>query len=253
MSKSVYMHFRPSLNQSERLTCARTRIYGTENSKKIASHKLKKVDKVKFLGVIIDENLNWESHVEYLTEKLNASIIMIKRITKFVPKSEYLKIYEGLFKSHLSYGISCWGGIPNSKLQGLFRIQKRCIRLLFGLQYSFDHAGYYETCARVRSYQENKCKKNYCLENTKPLFNKEKILTLSNLYIYHTFLDIFKILKNQVPISLYAILNQDQRDTNFLLCLPIISLDISKNNFIFKSISIWNKLINELLEKSSPN
>ena len=154
---------------------------------------------------------------------------------------------------NLIYGISCWGGIPNSKLGGLFRIQKRCVRLLFGLEYSFDHAGYYETCARVRSYQENKSKKNYCLEHTKPIFNKEKILSIFNLYFYHTFLNIFKIQKTRVPISLFSILNQDQRDTNFLLCLPLIKRDISKNNFIFKSISIWNRLVNEIFEKSPPN
>ena len=80
---------------------------------------------------------------------------MIKRITKFVPKSEYMKIYDSIFKSHLSYCISTWGGIPAHKLQDVFRIQKRVIRLLFGKQYTSDHAGFYETCARVRTYKEN--------------------------------------------------------------------------------------------------
>ena len=74
---------------------------------------------------------------------------MIKRIIKFIPKSEYMKIYDALFKSHLSYCISCWGAIPRSKLEGLFAIQKRCIRLLFGLKYTFDHADYYKTCPRA--------------------------------------------------------------------------------------------------------
>ena len=109
---------------------------------------------------------------------------MIKRIQKFIPKSEYNKIYDALFKSHLCYCISSWGGIPSSKLQGVFAIQKRCIRLLFGNEYSFDHAGYYETCARARSYLEHKSDKNYCLEHTKPVFNKHKLMTLHNLHVY---------------------------------------------------------------------
>ena len=41
---------------------------------------------------------------------------MIKRIMKFIPNSEYNKIYDALFKSHLSYCISSWGAIPNYKL-----------------------------------------------------------------------------------------------------------------------------------------
>ena len=253
MDKSVYMHFRPSLNNEERLTCARARAYGSDSYLKIANKKLKKVDKVKFLGIIIDEQLNWEPHIQHLKEKLNAAIIMIKRIIKFIPKSEYSKIYEGLFKSHLSYCISCWGAIPNSKLQGLFTIQKRCIRLLFGLKYSFDHAGYYETCARSRTYQDHTSPKNYVLEHTKSLFNKQKILNLFNLYVYHTFISTYKILKTRAPISLYSLFNQSQRDIGFLLHPPIVALDISRNNFVFKSCHLWNKLINDILEKSMPD
>ena len=73
----------------------------------------------------------------------------------------------------------------------VFAVQKRCIRLLFGMEYSFDHAGYYETCARVRTYEDHMAKKNYCLEHTKPLFNKHGILTPSQPlripYIYRAF------------------------------------------------------------------
>ena len=115
MSKSVYMHFRRSLNTEEILTCARAREYGCENILQIGNQKLKKVDQVKFLGIIIDDNLNWEPHIQNLTTKLKLSIIMIKRIIKFIPKSEYMNIYNALFKSHLSYCISSWDAIPHSK------------------------------------------------------------------------------------------------------------------------------------------
>ena len=116
------MYFRNNLHASERLTCARQRQYGPDNVLKIRNHKIKKVDNVRFLGVIIDEKLTWEHHIENLAKKLNPSMIMIKRITKFVPKSEYMKIYDSLFKSHLSYCISTSGGIPANKLQDVFHI-----------------------------------------------------------------------------------------------------------------------------------
>ena len=163
-SKSVYMHFRPHLNREERLSCARTRKYGSEKSLKLANYKLKKVDKVKFLGVMIDDKLTWEAQVEHLKEKLKLGIVVIKRIKKFIPESEYLKLYNALFKSHISYCISCWGGISSYKLESLFAIQKRCIRLLFGKEFSFDHVGFYETCART--YQQHMAKKDYLLEHT---------------------------------------------------------------------------------------
>ena len=60
MSKSVHMHFKPSLNFSDRLTCARVRGCGNEHLIKIGDQKLKKVDQVKFLGVVMDKDLKWD-------------------------------------------------------------------------------------------------------------------------------------------------------------------------------------------------
>ena len=33
---------------------------------------------------------------------------------------------------------------------------------------------------------------------------------------------------------------------------PKVNLDVSKNNYVFKSCIIWNNLINDILEKSQP-
>ena len=148
---------------------------------------------------------------------------------------------------------SSWGGIPNYKLQSVFAVQKRCIRLLFGTEYSYDHAGYYETCARARTIKDHKSKKNYCQEHTKPLFNKHKILNLPNLYVYHTFIDLFKILKTRTPISLFTLFYQSQRGTNFLLHPPKVNLNVSKNNFVYNSSILWNSLIGNIFERSLPS
>ena len=252
-SKSVYMHFRPCMNSDERLTCARTRVYGSEKSLSLAGCKLKKVNKVKFLGVMIDDKLTWEPQIEHLKQKLNSSIVVIKRIKRFIPESEYLKLYNALFKSHISYCISSWGGIPRYKVESLFSIQKRCIRLLFGKELSFDHAGFFETCARVRTYQQHMAKKNYLLEHTKPLFNEYKILSLHHLYIQHTFVELFKIIKYRTPISVFELFCQSPRNTNFLMLLPRINLDVSKFNFVFRATLIWNSIIGTLLNKCIPN
>ena len=251
LDKSVYMHFRPCYNASERLTCARTRPYGSESIVKIAEHKLKKVDKVRFLGVTIDDKLSWEPHIEDLVKKLNLTIKMLKRIIKFIPKTEYRKMYDALFKSHLSYCISSWGGVSESKLRNVFSAQKRCIRLLFGKQYSFDHAGYYQTCARVRSYKDQMSPKNYCLEHTKPIFNEHNILNLSNLYVHQTFLTIYKVMKDHTPIAIHDMFNMSSRD-NLLNKLPSIRLNVSQYNFVNRCLLIWNTFIGKVMEKNKP-
>ena len=139
-----------------------------------------------------------------MTQKLLSSIITIKRIIKFIPKSEYMKIYDALFKSHLCYCSSSWGAVPNYKLQGLFAIQKICIRLLYGTKYSYDHSGFYQTCARVLTYQKYIAQRDYCLEQTRPLFNKYILLNLHNLYVYHTFINLLKILKTLLFLCIHS-------------------------------------------------
>ena len=248
MTKSVYMHFRPGRYSS----CARVREYGSGKNVELAGHTLLKVNKVKFLGVIIDDELSWEYHIDHLKEKLNSSINIIKRIMKFIPNSEHHKLYNSLFKSHLTYCISCWGGISQNKLSTLFLIQKRCVRLLFGKIPTFDHSAYYETCARSRTYAEHMAKKNYELEHTKPIFNSENILSIHHLYIQHTFIAMFKIMKERLPISLYELFTFSPRVSNFLMCPPKFNLEISRQNFICNGSLIWNGIIGTVLNACNP-
>ena len=118
----------------------------------------------------MDDELSWEPYADYLVTKLNSCIVTIKRIKPFISKAEYVKIYNALFLSHLTYGISCYGGIPSYKLNKVFSIQKRCVRLLFGKQFTFNHHEFYLICAWTRSFEEQLGPKSFCLKHTKLLF-----------------------------------------------------------------------------------
>ena len=247
VGKCSYMHFHPRLNNEQRLTCARVRCYNRNLSLNLNGIKLNKVDKVRFLGVIIDDKLTWEPHIEYLESKLNSCIVMIKRIKKFIPKSHYDTIYHSLFVSHLTYCISAWGGTHQSKLLKIFAIQKRCLRILYGEQLSFDHPEFYQTCARVRTYESHMAEKDFTLEHTKPIFNKHHFLTMHNLYHQSVFMETVKILKWHRPISIYSLMKINHFSKRYLLLPPKVTLDVSKNNFVYKSSLIWNHLIQKIL------
>ena len=60
---------------------------------------------------------------------------------------------------------------------------KKVKEVKFGAELTFDHAEYYETCARTRTYQQRKAIKNFTLEHTRPLFIKYNLLTyLPHIY-----------------------------------------------------------------------
>ena len=151
--------------------------------------------------------------------------------------------------SHLSYCISCWGGVPDYKLSKIFAIQKRCIRLLFGKTLNHDHREFYETCARTRSIDEHRTGKNFSLEHSKQLFNEKGILSIKNLYNYHMFMEVFKIVKLSTPISIRNLVKFLPRSEKLILEVPLVRLDVTKQNFAFKSTLVWNDLSVKILEK----
>ena len=252
IDKTCFMHFRPELSNEERMQCARTRSVESIYSLYINGKKIKKVSNVKFLGIVIDDKLNWEAHLEYLQNKFKLSIVLIKRIKRVIPETEYMKIYDALFSSYLTYCITVWGGIASYRLAKIFSLQKRCIRLLFGTEITYDHPEFYETCARSRSYNEHKAPKSYVLEHTKPLFNKYNILSLDNLYKYHSFMEIFKLLKYKAPLSLYKLFITSTRAHMLTLNLPLVRLDKSKQNFVFSATLNWNNIAENVFEKCVP-
>ena len=91
------------------------------------------VSETKFLGIIIDEKLTWDPQVQYLNKKkLSCAIGILNRIKDSMPATLYKNLYHTLLKSHLCYGITTWGGVSDAKLKPLFKVQKKCIRILFG-------------------------------------------------------------------------------------------------------------------------
>ena len=94
--KSCYMYFIPNIKRSEGLSCARSRPIGTENNISLNGKKLKRVNKVRFLGVSIDDNLTWDAHIDYLETLLNSKIILIKRIRRYIPESANLSIVKSM-------------------------------------------------------------------------------------------------------------------------------------------------------------
>ena len=250
MGKCTYMHFKPNSSVKQQQTCAQDSLFLSINNTRI-----KKVNSTRFLGVIIDDKLTWNTHIEHLENKLKSCLVQIKRIKSCIPESEYLNIYRSLFLSHLTYCISAWGGVAKYKLNKLFSIQKRCIRLLFGNKLSFDHSEFYETCARAKTFKQHKEGKDFSLEHTKPLFNDNELLTIHNLYNKHIFVETYKIMKHHSPISMFSEFNitPNHRTSNCKLRVtPNRKLKTSRDNFIYKSTILWNSIIARVLHSNTP-
>jgi hypothetical protein len=82
----------------------------------------------KFLGVYINENMKWNSHIKYLSSGLNTSYYMISSLKKAMSPYVLRTIYFACFHVHLRYGVTLCGGDPESIR--IFRLQKKVIRII---------------------------------------------------------------------------------------------------------------------------
>ena len=106
----------------------------------------------------------------------------------------------------------------------------------------------------MRTFTDHLAPKLFALEHTKPLFNEQGILSLENLYLYHAFMELLKILKFDSPTSLRQLFKfTDTTNSNRNMNLPRPKFDINKRNFIFKSSSIWNKLHPNVFNRCEPH
>ena len=86
---------------------------------------------VRFLGVMVDQNLNFQNQVENVCGKLNKAYFALLKLKSCLVESSLMQAYYALCYSHLSYCILVWGGAV--EWRRVFIAQKRIVRLLFGL------------------------------------------------------------------------------------------------------------------------
>ena len=75
---------------------------------KLSRKRLFPTDSVKYLGVKIDGNLSWKSHIDYLSVKLSRANALLFKIRNFVNSSILRTIYFAIFESHLNYFSLVW-------------------------------------------------------------------------------------------------------------------------------------------------
>ena len=158
-------------------------------------------------------------------------IATIKRISANIPKGCLKSVYHTLFESHLIYEISVWGNTSQANIDKLFRLQKRCIRIIFGDREKF-----------LSFVQRPGHECFYSKEHTEPLFTDNSILTVHNLYTYLSCSEFMKIVKFQTPSSIASKIILSNRNKGILVCLPVKT----NRHFLYNASITWNLSINKI-------
>ena len=96
----------------------------------IGGEIIHEVESTKFLGVIVDCKLNWSLHINHIKNKISKGLGIIYKARRLLNENTLKTLYYSFIYPYLHYCIIAWGNTYISYLDGLFKIQKRVIRMI---------------------------------------------------------------------------------------------------------------------------
>ena len=119
--KSSYMLFKPQRKKVE-----------IQEKLLIDTTEITRVKKARYLGIIIDEKLNFKEQHEKLVSKLTEAVNALICVRDTLNYRSKIALYNALFKSHLEYcAMVYYDCLKKKQMDKLVKLQKKAIRLVF--------------------------------------------------------------------------------------------------------------------------
>lgn len=213
--------------KSEAMIISHSPFCGPLRPIKLGDNILDVVHETRCLGVIIDSQLSWNSHLEYLCKSFGKKVRQLERF-KYLPTSTLGKIYFSSIVPTITYCSLVWGTSTPSLMNELDHIHARAAKIIHRLPRDISDQ---EALGRTR---------------WEPLSNqyKKKLLTL-----------MYKVNSNITPAkitNLFSIANPhyNLRNNNHFV-LPRYNLDIGRNSLRYRGPLVWELTPTSL--KQSPS
>ena len=150
------------------------------------NNPIESVEKCKFLGVYINSNLDWNDQIAHSRKLASQAIGALNKMKSHVPQKILRTVYFSLVQPYFIYAMPIWAS--NHKCTDfdlLFKLQKKAVRIV----------------------TNQTMKINGRFQHTKPIFKKINILTIHNLYFYHTACEAIKVLSSKSLVQFLSFMN----------------------------------------------
>ena len=86
-----------------------------------------------FLGVIIDDELNWRDHVSFVCRKVDRGLWVIIKARKVLQQESLISLWYSFIYPYLIYCNHIWGSACKTLIEPLFILQKKALRIITGV------------------------------------------------------------------------------------------------------------------------
>ena len=92
--------------------------------------RLTPVDHVKYLGMFLDQFLNWNVHIDELSKKLSRANGILSKLRYNAPLDKCLQVYYAIFYSYINTGSNVWGFTSEKNINDIQVLQNKCLRIM---------------------------------------------------------------------------------------------------------------------------
>ena len=92
---------------------------------------IKREENMKFLGVLLDENLTWRPHIKCIENKISKNLGILYKARYLLNLQCTKQLYFSFIHTYLNYGSIAWGSTNKTKLNVILRRQKHASRIIF--------------------------------------------------------------------------------------------------------------------------
>ena len=96
----------------------------------INNYKIPNNNSTKYLGIILDDNLNFKAHCSYVRNKLIKLTAVFYYMSSFLDRNHCRTIYFAYIHPHLMYGIELFGLSSKGNNQLLQRTQNKLLKMI---------------------------------------------------------------------------------------------------------------------------
>lgn len=182
-----------------------------QESKLCSCPELQSASEYKYLGVLIDDKLNFRPHINLLANRIRKLMFLFKNIRHIGSEQLIKTVYFAMCQSLLTYCNTSWGGAPKSIMIDLERAQRAVLKVSLSLPFTFP---------------------------TFDLYKKTKVLTVRQLFILNTILKKHSSLEYNLDL---VTVNAGKRRKGNVCQTKFPNTKFSRRFFCFLGCYLYNK------------
>lgn len=211
-------------------------LFGTKSDSLNSSMKIQiddisinNVRSARFLGVILDDSLSWKPHISATSTKIAKVVGILGKIRHLINKKVSVMLYYSMLYPYINYCNVAWASTHPTKLESIFRLQKRALRIIFCVNRRHPSQSLFTQASILTVYQVNQLQiALFVYSSIKKLFPQH----LCNIFIFNNEF-------HQYPTR-----------SGCLIRPPYSRTTQTQFSVLYRGSKVWNSLPTSLIEVS---